>query len=154
MANFINTTTDVISTANVDADTDNPRLARVQILKSFNNINKMGASYGTSNGVTPLDSTSKIPNRYLPNVIISSTGNSITLRPNNDIVSLESILNLEVKTMAQIRALTGTGSGQTRRVTPGAIANSSNGHAGGTAGPVWWDGTNWKIMTLGANAAN
>ena len=127
-----------ISTANLDADTDSPLSARPDIKAALDELIVAGNARGAANGVASLDGDTLVPNTQLPNTLISSGSNNLTLDPGSGKVAIQDILNLNPKTVAQLNALTSA---------EGDVAYVSN-DTGGKALAVY-DGSNWKKLTLG-----
>ena len=127
-----------ISTANLDADTDSPLSARPDIKAALDELIVAGNARGAANGVASLDGATLVPNTQLPNTLISSGSNNLTLDPGSGKVAIQDIINLNPKTVAQLNALTSA---------EGDVAYVSN-DTGGKALAVY-DGSNWKKLTLG-----
>ena len=127
-----------ISTANLDADTDSPLSARPDIKAALDELIVAGNARGAPNGVASLDGDTLVPNTQLPNTLISSGSNNLTLDPGSGKVAIQDIINLNPKTVAQLNALTSA---------EGDVAYVSN-DTGGKALAVY-DGSNWKKLTLG-----
>jgi len=132
-----------IVTTNVDAATDSPADARANIKSAFDQINGITASFDSASGIAALDSNGLIVNTKLPDALQSSSGNNITMNPNTTVVKINNILELTPRTVAQLNALTGV---------EGQIAYCSNGNAGAKCLAVY-DGSNWKVVALGATIA-
>lgn len=66
-----------VDTTNVDASTDDPSQARVDILDAFQKINDMIDDRGAVNGVASLDGSGDVPIAQIPNI----TGKSIDSSP-------------------------------------------------------------------------
>jgi hypothetical protein len=128
-----------ISTANLDADTDSPLSARPDIKAALDELIVAGNARGAANGVASLDGDTLVPNTQLPNTLISSGSNNLTLDPGSGKVAIQDILNLNPRTVAQLNALTSA---------EGDVAYVSN-DTDGKALAVY-DGSNWKKLTLGA----
>ena len=127
-----------ISTANLDADTDSPLSARPDIKAALDELIVAGNARGAANGVASLDGDTLVPNTQLPNTLISSGSNNLTLDPGSGKVAIQDIINLNPKTVAQLNALTSA---------EGDVAYVSN-DTGGKALAVY-DVSNWKKLTLG-----
>ena len=95
-----------ISTANLDADTDSPLSARPDIKAALDELIVAGNARGAANGVASLDGDTLVPNTQLPNTLISSGSNNLTLDPGSGKVAIQDIINLNPKTVAQLNALT------------------------------------------------
>jgi|TARA_R100000734_G_C3225082_1_gene35148 hypothetical protein len=127
-----------VVTTNLDAATDSPASARADIKTAFDELKNVIDGRNTTNGVAGLDSGGLVENTRLPNTIISSGSNNLTLDPGSGKVAIQDILNLNPRTVAQLNALTSA---------EGDVAYVSN-DVGGKALAVY-DGSNWKKLTLG-----
>ena len=127
-----------ISTANLDADTDSPLSARPDIKAALDELIVAGNARGAANGVASLDGDTLVPNTQLPNTLISSGSNNLTLDPGSGKVAIQDIINLNPKTVAQLNALTSA---------EGDVAYVSNDT--GLKALAVYDGSNWKKLTLG-----
>ena len=96
---------------------------------------------GVASGVASLDSATTIPNAQLPNTLISSSGNDLTLQPASERVTIFYIASLQPRTVSQL--------GNISAVT-GDVAYCSNGAAGNPCLAVY-TGANWKQVAFGAN---
>lgn len=132
-----------IVTTNVDAATDSPASARANIKSAFDQINGITASFDSASGIAALDASGLVTNTKLPNTLISSSGNNLTLTPATEIVKLNNVLELTPRTVAQLNALT---------VAEGTLAYCSNGNAGAKCLAVY-DGSNFKVVALGSTIA-
>lgn len=110
-----------VSTANVDNAGDDPSLARNDLYLALLELIAVINGRNSANGVAGLDASTKIVNTYLPNTIISSSGNNLTLSPNTDRVVIEDILRLTPKTVNELEAY---------NALAGDVAYCSNGAAG------------------------
>lgn len=124
----------------LDNDLDTVANARSQIHDMGLAVNDMIDSINDADGVAVLDSGGALPNTVLPNSLISSSGNDITLVPASEKVAIENIINLNPRTVAQLTALTGV---------EGDVAYCSNGDAGSKCIAVY-NGTNWVVVSLGS----
>ena len=95
-----------IITTNLDSSSDDPSLARADILAALQELQAVITGRTTANGVAPLDASSLIPNTYLPDNIVSSSGNNLLLQPSTGITYINYLINLQTKTVAQLEALT------------------------------------------------
>ena len=127
-----------ISTANLDADTDSPLSARPDIKAALDELIVAGNARGAANGVASLDGDTLVPNTQLPNTLISSGSNNLTLDPGSGKVAIQDIINLNPKTVAQLNALTSA---------EGDVAYVSNDTCGNAL--AFYYGSNWKKLTLG-----
>lgn len=137
-----------IITTNLDSGTDSPAAARADLKAALDEVTNVIDGRDTANGVAGLDGSSKIANSQLPDTIVSSSGNNLTLDPNTDKVLLEHILNLNPQTVAQLNARTD--------IEQGDIAFCSNGDAGTEciAVAVGEDDSagnpTWKVVQIGS----
>ena len=127
-----------ISTANLDAGTDDPSLARADLLTAVTDLNSIITEANTAGGVVVLTSSGKIGTSQVPNTI-SATGTQV-LSPSNGVVNIQNVLRLSTLTTARANALTTN--------TTGDIAMISDGDTGSLCVAVY-DGTNWKRIALG-----
>jgi len=111
-----------IITTNLDAGTDSPAAARVNIKSALDELVIVINGRGQVSGVAPLNASSKIDATYMPDEINSSTSTALTLDPATGKVLLEEILNLKPQTVSQLNA-------RTDRIQ-GDVAFCSNGDAG------------------------
>lgn len=130
-----------INTTNLDAASDSPASARADLKAALDEITEIINGRNAANGVAGLDSSSKILATQLPDEINSSSTNALTLDPATGKVKLEEILNLSPQTLAQLNARTDQAEGD--------IAYCSNGDSGSKCLAVY-DGSNWKVVALGA----
>jgi hypothetical protein len=136
-----------VVTTNLDNATDSPASARADIKAALDELKNVINGKDTTNGVAGLDSGGLIPNTSLPNTIISSGSNNLTLDPGSDRVAIQDILNLNPRTVAQAEAISGA--------TAGDVIYVSNG-AGGSPCLAVYTGDDdtagdpiWKRVTLG-----
>lgn len=137
-----------VSTANLDAGTDSPASARVDIKAAFDELTAVIDGRNTANGVPGLDASSKITASQLPNTIISDTGLDLTLSPSSERVTIDKILNLVPQTVAELNAITSVAHGDIAFCTDGdagteclAVAVAEDDSAGA---PVW------KVVSIGS----
>lgn len=131
-----------VVTTNLDAATDSPASARADIKTAFDELKNVIDGRNTTNGVAGLDSGGLVENTRLPNTIISSGSNNLTLDPGSGKVAIQDILNLNPRTVAQLNALTSA---------EGDIAYCSNGDAGGKCLAVY-TGSAWKVVDISATS--
>lgn len=110
-----------VTTTYLDSASDDPSLARAEILAALQELQQVIAGRSAANGVAPLDSSSLVPNTNLPNTLISSSGNALQLQPNTGVLGINYLINMTTKTTAQLEALT---------PVPNMIALVSDGDAG------------------------
>ena len=134
-----------IDTTNLDAATDSPASARADLKTALDELANVINGRGEASGVAPLNASSKVTNTYLPDTFVSSSGIDITLQPDTNRVSIEDVLNLTPLTLAQLASTIPS-------PQEGDVAYATNGDAGSKC-IVVYDGTNWKVISLGATAA-
>lgn len=130
-----------VVTTNLAAGTDSPAAARPDIKNALDELTAVIDGRNTANGVAGLNASTKIAATYLPDEINSSSGNPLTLDPATGKVKLEEVLNLAPQTLAALNARTDK--------LEGDIAYCSNGDGGSKCLAVY-DGSNWKVVSLGA----
>lgn len=137
-----------VSTTNLDAGTDSPAAARGDIKLAMDELVNVIDGRDTSNGVCPLDASSKVPAANLPDEFNTTATVDLVLDPSTGKVKLEEILNLAPQTVAQLNARTD--------ITQGDIAMCSDGDAGTEclAVAVGEDDSagapTWKVVSIGA----
>jgi len=131
-----------ITTTNLDAATDDPSLARVDLLDAVTKLNTIIAEGGTASGVALLGSGGKLSSAQMPTAI-TATGVQV-LNPTGGVVQIQDILRLTIKTTAELEALDTAGSSN-----EGDVAYCSNGNAGAKTIAIF-DGADWKVVALGA----
>jgi hypothetical protein len=129
-----------VTTTHLDSATDDPSQARVEIYNALLELQNVINGRGTANGVAGLNASSKITNTQLPDTIVSSSGQPLLLQPSSGRVTIENIMKLTPRTVAQLEALT---------AFEGDVAYCSNGDAGAKCIAVY-NGTNWLKIALGA----
>ena len=132
-----------IPTDNLDAATDSPADARADLLSLTQNTNLIIGSYDSADGICALDSSGLVVATKLPDSLVSSSGNNLTLNPNTGVVKINNLIELTPRTVAQLNALTGV---------EGQIAYCSDGNAGAKCLAVY-DGTDWVRVVFGAAIA-
>jgi hypothetical protein len=130
-----------VVTTNLDDATDDPSLARIDILNAFYELQAIIGSRNTANGVCPLDANNLVPAANLPDSITSSSTNSLFLVPNTKRVVIQDFINLTSYTVAGLNAFSGR--------LPGDVAHCSNGAAGSPC-LAYWNGTSWLRIAFGA----
>lgn len=129
-----------VTTNHLDDAADDPSQARVELYNALVELQAVINGRGTSNGVASLNASTKIPAAQLPDTIQSSSGQPLLLQPNTGRVSIEDIILLTPKTVAELNALSSVA---------GDVAFCSDGDAGTECIAVY-DGTNWLRISLGA----
>lgn len=141
-----------VNTANLDAGTDSPSLARADLYDALLELQNVIDGRDTADGVAGLDSDSLLSSTQMPSEINTKSGDDLTLDPSTDKVKIEHILNLNPQTVAQLEGRTD--------VQQGDIAFCSNGDAGAEclAVAVGEDDSagnpTWKIVSIGAAIAS
>lgn len=130
----------VISEANLDSGTDDPSLARSDLLLAVQSLNTIIDGAGAADGVAVLDPSGRIPAAQIPPTL-SPTSGVMTLSPATGVVKIQDILRLQILTTGGVEALTGT---------EGDMAYVQDGNAN-TACLAIYDGTNWRRLPF-ANA--
>lgn len=131
--------TSQIGTTNLDSASDDPSLARSDLFDAVTSLNSIIADANGANGVVVANASGKITAAKLPNTI-TATGTQ-TFNPTNGVVNIQNVLRLSSLTTAQVNALSTN--------TEGDVAMVSNGDAGDLCLGIY-DGTNWKVVALGA----
>jgi len=127
-----------IVTTNLDAGTDSPAAARVDLKAALDELTNVIDGRNQASGVAGLNASSQISAAQIPNELNSTSGNDLTLDPATNIVTVEDIVKLNPRTTAQLNAQTG--------LADGMIAFASDGDS--TAGaPVFYSGGKWRRFT-------
>ena len=129
-----------VTTTHLDSAADDPSQARVELYSALLELQNVINGRGTASGVASLDAGTKVPAAQLPDTIQSSSGNALLLQPDTGRVSIEDIILLTPKTVAELTALS---------AFEGDVAYCSNGDAGSKCIAIY-DGSNWKVVSLGA----
>lgn len=132
-----------IVTTNLDADTKSPLSARPNLKAALDEIIVAANGRGQADGVASLDSSTLVPNTQLPNTLISSGSNNLTLDPGSGKVAIQDVLNLNPRTVAQLNALTSA---------EGDIAYCSNGNAGADCLAVYTSAGAWKVVAISSTS--
>ena len=127
-----------IVTTNLDAGTDNPATARADLKAALDEITNLINGRDQASGVAGLNASSKIANTQLPDTIISSSSTELTLTPNTGQVKINSVLELNGQTRAQLYDRTD--------LADGMIAMASNGDSTITT-PVYYAGGAWRYFS-------
>ncbi len=134
-----------VTTTNLDAGTDDPSLARADLLDAVQKLNTIITEGGGANGVALLTSGGKLSATQMPTTI-TATGVQV-LNPTGGVVQIQDVLRLTQKTTSELQALDTAGT-----AAAGDVAYCSDGE-GSSGGPTLavYDGTNWRQVELGAN---
>jgi hypothetical protein len=129
--------TSQVDTTNLDDATDDPNLARVDLLDAVTKLNTIIDEAGDANGICLLDSNGRIQSSQVP-AIFSPTTN-LTLSPSTNIVNIQDIVRLTAQPKADVLAIS------TATLTMGDIAVVSN--AGGSLPTIaFYTGSAWKYI--------
>lgn len=136
-----------VTTDHLNSATDDPSQARTEIYNAFLELQAVINGRNTANGVAGLDSSGLVPNTILPNTLISSATQNLTITPATGLVTINNTLTLTPRTVAQLEAIT---------PVAGQIAYCSDGAAGAAClavskGEVDSNGLGiWYRIALGA----
>ncbi len=138
-----------VTTVHLNSGSDDPSQARVEIYNALVELQAVIGGRATSNGVAPLDASSKITNTYLPDTIASSFATDLTVAPATNRTVFQNIISLTPRTVSQLTILT---------ANEGDIAYCSNGDAGNPClavckGTSDSNGTEWFRISLGTQIA-
>lgn len=97
-----------ITTTHLDSSSDDPSLARAEILAAVNELQAVIAGRNTANGVAPTDGDNRVPNTNLPDNIVSSSGNNLLLQPDTGVVYVNYLLKIQDKSTSNLSSLTPT----------------------------------------------
>lgn len=129
-----------ITTTNLDDASDDPSLAREDLLDAVQKLNTIIDEGGSANGVALLGSSGKLKATQMPGSI-TATGTQI-INPTGGVVHIQDILRLTPKTDTELNALSSVA---------GDFAYCSSGtDSSGEPCLAFYDGTNWRAITLGA----
>jgi hypothetical protein len=134
--------TSTIATANLDSATDNPSLARADLLQAVQSLNTIISEANTADGVVVLDGSGKISTARLPTTI-TVTGTQI-IQPSTGFVNIRDVLRLTSQPKSDIDLIVD--------MVAGDIAYCSDGDAGDACLAVY-DGTDWLRVVFGAAIA-
>lgn len=127
-----------IDTSNLDSGTDNPAAARPNLKTALDELANVIDGRNQASGVAGLDASSKISNTQLPDTIISSATNDITLDPNTGRVVIENVMKLTPTTRADLYARSD--------LEDGMIAMASDGDSTVDT-PVYYAGGVWRYFS-------
>lgn len=134
-----------VTTVHLNSGSDDPSQARTEIYNAFIELQAVIGGRGTSNGVAPLGSDSKVANTYLPDTLTSSFSTDLTVAPATARTVFQNIISLTPRSVAQLSILT---------ANAGDIAFCSDGDAGQPClavckGTTDSNGTEWFRISLG-----
>lgn len=128
-----------ITTTNLDDASDDPSLARADLLDAVQKVNTIISEGGSANGVALLNSSGKLSSTQMPTQI-TATGVQV-INPTSGVVHIQDILRLTPKTTTELNALTSVA---------GDVAYCSSGtDSSGEPCLALYDGTNWRAISLG-----
>jgi hypothetical protein len=129
-----------VTRTHLDSATDDPSQARVELYNALGELSNVINGRATANGVASLDATAKVPAAQLPDTIQSSAGQPLLLQPNTGRVTIQNVVLLTPRTVAQLTATS---------ANAGDTAYCSDGDAGSPCLAVY-DGADWLRVALGA----
>lgn len=135
--------TGTVSTTNLDSATDDPSLARADILDAVEKLNTIIDEGGDPGGVAILDGSGYIPSTQI-NPAISSVSGDVTLAPNSGVVNIQNILRITQLPTATILSFTGNVSGD-------MCMCSNVGNVANNPGIAIYNGSAWRGLPLTAN---
>tara|TARA_Y100001963_G_C6792157_1_gene456156 strand:+ start:5336 stop:5767 length:432 start_codon:yes stop_codon:yes gene_type:complete len=127
-----------VSTGNVDSGSDNPASARADIKAAMDELTAVINGRNTASGVAGLDSNSKITNTQLPDTIISSSSTDLTLTPNTGTVNINSVIQMNPQTRAQLYARSDLADGMVGMASDGDSTIDT---------PVFYAGGVWRYFS-------
>lgn len=129
-----------VTTTNLDSGTDDPSLAREDLLDAVQKLNTIISEGGAANGVALLSSSGKLGATQMP-AQITATGTQV-INPTNGVVNIQDVLRLSPLTSTELNALTSVA---------GDFAYCSSGSdSSGEPCLAFYDGTNWRAIEPGA----
>jgi hypothetical protein len=131
-----------VNTANLDSATDDPSLARADLLDAVQKLNTIIEGGGSASGVALLNASNQIPTGKLPQSISYQGGNQI-INPSTGIVNIQDVLRLTALQKSDILDIS------TATLQIGDLAIASNGNTGTyTVALCVFSGVEWlKIST-------
>ena len=113
--------TNDITTTHLNGGADSIAAARVELFTALTRLSELIDSRNTANGMAPLDANSQVPAANLPTTLTSGGSNDIILQPATGNVTIQNVLSLTARTVAQL---------ESDDSPAGTIAYVSNGAAG------------------------
>lgn len=135
--------TTAVITTNLDSSTDDPSLARADILDAVQKLNSIIADHNGADGVVVLDGSGFISTAQMPTTI--SVAGTQTISPTSGVVNIQSVLRLSSQSEAAIVALSTPQEGDLALC---ANLLSSNANVGGIC---VYNGTSWIGLPWTAN---
>lgn len=126
-----------VSTANLDAATDDPSLARADLKTAVDYINTIISEANTVGGVAVLNGNGALTGSMMPSTI-NPTG-QLTLTSTSQIVKVEDLLRLQYIPVNQLAQFT--------QMIAGDMCIAQDADAGNPALAIY-DGTNWRYMPM------
>jgi hypothetical protein len=130
-----------VSIANLDSATDDPSLARADLLDAVLKLNLIMHEAGSASGVALLDGSGRMPTSTQQETI--STAN-LTLSPADGIVSIQNRLRITQFPRSVITAFTGNVSGD-------MVMCSNVGNIANNPGVAFYTGNAWVGLPFTAN---
>ena len=132
-----------VSIANLDSATDDPSLARADLLDAVNKLNTIISEGGAAGGVALLNGSGYVSTAQIPSTI-STTSADITLAPSTGVVNIQNILRLTQFPTATILTFTGNVSGD-------MVMCSNVGNIAANPGVAFYNGSVWRGLPFTAN---
>lgn len=132
-----------VNTTNLDSSTDDPSLARADLLDAVQKLNTIIDEANDPGGVSVLDNSGYIPTTQIPSSI--NVGGTMTLSSDTNIVNIQNILRLTPQTQAQIVAISSPVQGDIVICSNITTANVFS------SGMAIYSGTNWQAIPFNAN---
>ena len=132
-----------VNTTNLDSATDDPSLARADLLDAVEKLNIIIDEADGAGGVAVLDGSGFIKNAQIPATI--SSGGTMTLSPSTGIVNVQDILRLAAQSEATIVAIASPSEGD---IALCANLITSGANVGGIA---FYTGSSWVGLPWTAN---
>jgi hypothetical protein len=127
-----------VTTTNLDSGTDDPSLARADLLDAVQKLNEIIAGADAADGCATLNSSGTIESTQVPSTLSPST--TLTLNPSTGFVKIQNILRLQSRTTDQLE--------NTANITAGDVAYCQDGDTGSPCIAVY-NGTDWLRISLG-----
>lgn len=132
--------TSQVNTTNLDSGSDDPSLARADLLSAVQNLNTIVDGAGSAEGVALLNVSGQIPSTQIPNTIAPTTG-VLTLSPSSGKIKIQDVLRLQILSYDDIQGLDNNAEGD--------VVYCSNG-AGGSPCLAVYNGSSWLRISLGS----
>ena len=130
-----------VSIANLDSATDDPSLARADLLDAVQKLNLIMHEAGTAAGVALLDGSARLPTANMQETITTDT---LTLSPSDGIVSIQNRLRITEFPRSTILAFTGN-------LTGDMVMCSNVGNIANNPGIAFYSGNAWVGLPFTAN---